>query len=62
VKVDNTSSPSLEDGREQQKSMTNIGRVGEAEEMARVVTFLVSDDCTFMHGADVFIDGGVMLQ
>lgn len=35
-----------------------IGRVGEAEEVARVVVFLSSDDAAFVLGAAVPVDGG----
>lgn len=35
-----------------------IGRMGTAEEIAGLVSYLVSDDATFMHGAAVIIDGG----
>lgn len=35
-----------------------IGRVGEAEEIARVVVFLCSDDATFVLGQSLAVDGG----
>jgi len=35
-----------------------LGRLGRAEEMARGALFLVSDDCSFMTGADLLLDGG----
>jgi NAD(P)-dependent dehydrogenase (short-subunit alcohol dehydrogenase family) len=35
-----------------------IGRVGEADEIARVVAFLLSDESSFMTGATVAVDGG----
>lgn len=35
-----------------------IGRMGTADEIAGLVSYLVSDDATFMHGAAVIIDGG----
>ncbi len=38
-----------------------IGRVGEPEEVASVVTFLCSDDASFLTGISVPIDGGFML-
>ena len=37
---------------------TPLGRVGEPEEIAAVVTFLVSDDASLVNGADVQADGG----
>ena len=38
-----------------------IGRVGEPEEVASVVTFLCSDDASFLTGISVPVDGGFML-
>ncbi|HEY7246898.1 MAG TPA: glucose 1-dehydrogenase [Xanthobacteraceae bacterium] len=35
------------------------GRPGEPKEAAKAVLFLVSDDSTFVYGANLFVDGGV---
>ena len=35
-----------------------LGRVGDAEEVTRVVSFLLSDDASFVTGADWAVDGG----
>jgi NAD(P)-dependent dehydrogenase (short-subunit alcohol dehydrogenase family) len=35
-----------------------MGRVAQAEEMARVVLFLVSEASSFMTGAALIVDGG----
>ena len=39
-----------------------IGRMGTARDVANVVTFLLSDDASFLTGQDVVLDGGVSLQ
>lgn len=35
-----------------------LGRFGQPTEIAKVVTFLASGDSSFMHGTEVFVDGG----
>ncbi|RXK83131.1 SDR family oxidoreductase [Filimonas effusa] len=35
-----------------------LARFGKPEEVARVIRFLASDDASFMHGSEVFVDGG----
>jgi 3-oxoacyl-[acyl-carrier protein] reductase len=35
-----------------------IGRIGEPEEIANVIIFLLTDDASFMTGAVVSVDGG----
>ncbi len=36
-------------------------RLGTAEEIGRLVTFLMSDDCDYMTGSIVLMDGGISL-
>lgn len=39
-----------------------IGRVGRVEEIAALAAFLASDQCTFMTGADLKVDGGALAK
>jgi NAD(P)-dependent dehydrogenase (short-subunit alcohol dehydrogenase family) len=35
------------------------GRAGTPEEIAKAVTFLASDDSSFVNGIELFVDGGM---
>jgi NAD(P)-dependent dehydrogenase (short-subunit alcohol dehydrogenase family) len=37
---------------------TPMGRLGQLEEVAATVAFLVSDDASFMTGSELYVDGG----
>jgi NAD(P)-dependent dehydrogenase (short-subunit alcohol dehydrogenase family) len=37
-----------------------LGRFGKSVEVAKAVTFLASDDASFIHGTEVFVDGGMV--
>jgi glucose 1-dehydrogenase len=39
-------------------SRTPLGRIGEAEEIAAVAAFLVSDDASYLTGQTIYADGG----
>ena len=39
-----------------------IGRIGKPEEIAAAAAFLMSDDSSFMTGADLLVDGGYAAQ
>lgn len=39
-------------------SLVPIGRLADPKEIAKVVTFLASDDSSFINGAEIFADGG----
>jgi NAD(P)-dependent dehydrogenase (short-subunit alcohol dehydrogenase family) len=39
-----------------------IGRLGTPGEIANVITFLVSDQASFITGADISVDGGYTAQ
>ena len=36
-----------------------IGRIGNADDMANAVTFLLSDKASFITGTELIVDGGV---
>lgn len=41
-------------------SQVPLGRMGEADEIAKVVVFLASDDASFVAGVELFADGGMV--
>jgi NAD(P)-dependent dehydrogenase (short-subunit alcohol dehydrogenase family) len=40
-------------------SVQPMGRMAEPIEIAKVITFLLTDDASFVNGADWIIDGGL---
>ena len=51
----------LSDDEKRQRRLVHIpmGRLGQAEELARAALFLAGDDSSFMTGASLIVDGGI---
>jgi len=43
------------------KSETPLNRIGKPEEVARLAALLASDDCAFITGQTILIDGGILM-
>ena len=48
------------DGRKARDAMHPPARIGEPEEIADVVKFLLSGAASFMSGAVLYVDGGIL--
>lgn len=46
----------------QMAALHPIGRLGRAEEVAKCVTFLASDDASFVTGSELVVDGGYLAR
>ena len=46
--------------RKKREAMVPIQRIGTAEDIAKVVMFLLSEDSSYVHGENILVDGGVM--
>jgi len=49
----------LEEVLENSRNTVPAGKVGTPEEVANVVTFLASDESSYLTGAELFVDGGL---
>jgi NAD(P)-dependent dehydrogenase (short-subunit alcohol dehydrogenase family) len=47
-----------DDVKNYMKSLVPLGRIGEADEIAKVALFLASDDSSYVAGVELFVDGG----
>ena len=43
------------------KESIPINRAGQPEEIAKVVSFLCSDDASYINGTTIYVDGGCLL-
>jgi NAD(P)-dependent dehydrogenase (short-subunit alcohol dehydrogenase family) len=46
--------------RKKREAMVPIQRIGTADDIAKVVMFLLSEDSSYIHGENILVDGGVM--
>ena len=52
----------VQGARDSAQSMHPIGRLGRADDIAKGIVFLASDDSGFMTGAGLVVDGGLTAQ
>ena len=50
----------VESERRKRETMVPLGRLGNAEDIAKVVMFLLSDESSYIHGENIIVDGGLM--
>jgi NAD(P)-dependent dehydrogenase (short-subunit alcohol dehydrogenase family) len=48
----------IEQFKAQIAELTPLGRIGQPDEIAKAVSFLASDDASYITGAELFVDGG----
>jgi NAD(P)-dependent dehydrogenase (short-subunit alcohol dehydrogenase family) len=45
--------------KEELANSVPLGRMGNSDEIAKVVAFLASDEASYVSGVELFVDGGV---
>lgn len=50
------------ESRRYYETRTPLGRIGEPEEVAAVIAFLLSDDASYVTSAEVLVDGGFIVN
>lgn len=58
IEVERTKKEIKKTNRDRLESIHPVGRIGQPEDIAGVVSFLVSDDAAFLTGSDIIVDGG----
>jgi len=48
-----------QEAKDQFASVVPMGRIGEADEIAKAAVFLASDDASYVTGVELFVDGGM---
>ena len=62
ARIKQTPSMTLKDSYSAGILQTPLGRLGTAEEVAKTILFLSSDDSSFMTGSSLVVDGGLTAQ
>jgi NAD(P)-dependent dehydrogenase (short-subunit alcohol dehydrogenase family) len=60
--VEKGMAPDLESAHRMLVQRHPIGRLGTADDIARAITFLASDDAAFITGSELVVDGGYTAQ
>jgi NAD(P)-dependent dehydrogenase (short-subunit alcohol dehydrogenase family) len=49
----------VEQFKKSAENSTPLGRMGSPDEVAKAVSFLASDDSSYITGIELFVDGGI---